>query len=109
MDVLAQSWNGSQARREAMTDPTVAQADLDLTDGKTRPPTTTVTVDLGFGVARIKHEWFWNDTSGGMLWKRATTLTLMTPSSSEDGVHEPAESCTAWMSDDRCRALVEAL
>lgn len=84
--------------------------DLDLTDGSNRPPTATFIVDLGFGVARVRHEWYWQNLAGEPIrWWRSTTLTIMTPADHTEACAQPAMSAMAFMTEEQLKALIGAL
>jgi hypothetical protein len=94
-----------------MNEPGARSTEYDLTDGKNRPPSKYLVVDLGHAVARIGRDWFWNNGRGDepMRWKRTTTLTLLTPADYSENCSQPAASAVAFMDEDQIKALVEAL
>lgn len=76
-------------------------------DPKKRPESRDGIVDLGQGVARVTHVWFWN--SDGKRWARHTTITLLTASDYGENMAQPAASVSTNMTEAQCAALVEAL
>ena len=79
-----------------------------MAEQKVKPESTSKVVDLGFAVARVKHNYF-ADPHAESGWRRVTMLTLMTPADSDENIHQPAASCIATLNPSECRALIEAL
>lgn len=80
-----------------------------LPDGNRRPKGTSTLVDLGWAVARIKRDWYFNATPEGQQWQPLTVLTIVSPSDYTEEYSQPAASVAVSINSEQAKALAEAL
>lgn len=81
-----------------------------------KPSEKTILVNLGFAIARVKHEYFVKGQYPNVGWRRTTTLELLAPASPGESVGNaaigpaPATYATTYgMDEEQVAELLRAL